>query len=141
MKELPARQQLTNEEKQQITSLAADGWSDYRIGKAVNRSPHTVKAFLSKPEVVKDVQSEKSELAVLYQQKAHEIVASISDSDIAAASLQQKAISSGVLLDKSLLLSGQPTGINIQVLLDVAALIRRGSDEPPTLPALPEGQQ
>jgi len=140
MKELPERSQLGTEEKQQIKAFAADGWSVYRIAKAVNRSPHTVKAFLSKPEVVTDVQNEKSELAVIYQAKARKVVESITDADISKASLQQKSISSGVLLDKSLLLAGGLPTFNVQILLQVAEVLRIEDrrDDPP---ALPEAQE
>ena len=117
----------------------------YRIAKTLNRSSHTIKDFLSKPEVVTAVRDEKSELARVYKEKARKVVESISDTDISKASLQQKSISSGILLDKSLLLTGEgPASINVTVLLDVAQMIRgaRDAQDPRrTLPALPKPEQ
>ena len=103
------REHLDTEEKAQITTMAADGQSPARIAKQVRRSHHTVKRFLSEPETQRQVRDEKAVLAEIYRSKARRIVESISEEDIAKASLQQKSIASGVLLDKSLLLSGEAT--------------------------------
>lgn len=84
-----------------------------------------VKNVLAEPEIQRSVKDEKSVLAAIYRDKARTIVESISSEDIDSASLQQKAVSTGILLDKSLLLSGDATSnLNVQVLLDVAAAIR-----------------
>lgn len=84
-----------------------------------------VKNVLAEPEIQRAVKDEKAELAVIYRDKARTIVESISDTDIASASLQQKAVSSGILLDKSLLLSGDAFPIvNVQVLMQVVDAIR-----------------
>jgi hypothetical protein len=85
-----------------------------------------VKNVLAEPATQKAVGDERAQLADLYRGKARDVLVSISDTDIAKASLQQKSISSGVLLDKSLLLDGQPTSIvGVQILLDVAGALRR----------------
>ena len=120
------KEPLTTEQKAQIATLSAGGWSQNKIAKEVGRSRTAVKNALAEPEIQKAVIDEKAELAELYRSKARAVVTSISDKDIDKASLQQKAISSGVLLDKSLLLAGEPTGINVNVLalLDVAKSIR-----------------
>ena len=53
------------------------------------------------------------------------MVARISTADINKASLQQKAVSTGILLDKSLLLSGEATeNLTVKVLLEVAGAIK-----------------
>ena len=84
-----------------------------------------VKNVLAEPEIQRSVKDEKSVLAAIYREKARTIVESISGEDIDSASLQQKAVSTGILLDKSLLLSGDATSnLNVQVLLDVAHAIR-----------------
>jgi len=117
-------------ERETIVTLAASGASQNAISKSVGRSRHLVRNVLAEPEVQKAVGDEKQELAEIFRQKSRDVVTSISDTDISKASLQQKSISSGVLLDKSLLLAGEPTtNINVQVLLDVAGLIRRKRDE------------
>ena len=83
-----------------------------------------VKNVLAEPEIQRAVTDEKAELAQLYREKARDIVISINSADIDNASLQQKAVSTGILLDKSLLLSGDATGINVSVLLDVVEAMR-----------------
>ena len=64
----------------------------------------------------------------LYRQKARDCVAAIDDDKIAKASALQLATSSGILLDKSLLLSGKPTQ-NVAVIIEVCDLIRKRDDE------------
>lgn len=116
---------LTTEEQAQIATLAAGGWSSNRIAKHIGRSRHTIKHYLDTPEAVTVIRDERQELATLYRQKARDVVVSISSADIAKASLQQKAISSGVLLDKSLLLAGEPTqNLSISVLVQMVAAVR-----------------
>jgi len=111
------------EERQHITTLAAAGLSQNKIAQTVGRSRHMVKNLLAEPEIQRAVKDEKAELAQLYREKARDIVMSISSEDIADASLQQKAVSTGILLDKSLLLS--VTGnINVSVLHELIDAIR-----------------
>ena len=124
------KEPLTTEQKAQIATLNAGGWSQNKIAKQVGRSRTAVKNALAEPEIKKAVIDEKAELAELYRSKARAVVTSISETDIGKASLQQKAISSGILLDKSLLLAGEPTGITMLALLDVVEAIkaRRAED-------------
>jgi hypothetical protein len=132
----------TTGEQETIVTLAAAGVSPNKISHAVGRSRHLVRNTLAKPEIARAVEDEKAELAEIYREKARTIVVSISNADIANASLQQKAISSGILLDKSLLLSGQPTNINFSVLLDVVEAMRSRPLQtvalPHQAPALPQ---
>lgn len=118
------RERLNTEEKAKITTLAADGQRPGRIAKVVQRSPHTVRKFLQEPEAQRQVEDEKQKLAERYRTEARRILDSISDKDIERASLQQKSISSGVLLDKSLLLAGEATSINVTVLLDAVRAVK-----------------
>ncbi len=92
-----------------------------------------VRNVLAQPEIQRSIRDEKEELAQVYREKAREIVCSISREDIASASLQQKAVSTGILLDKSLLLSGDATSINVSVLMDVVDA-RRLSGTHPVVP-------
>jgi transcriptional regulator len=123
------KEPLTTEQKAQVATLSAAGWSQNKIAKQVGRSRTAVKNALAEPEIQRAVIDEKAELAELYRSKARAVVTSISDADIAKSSLQQKAISSGILLDKSLLLTGEaPPVANIHVLLEVCELIRERRD-------------
>jgi hypothetical protein len=126
------------EEKQAIVTMAASGLSQNRIAQTVGRSRHMVKNVLAEPEIQRAVKDEKAELAVIFRDKARDVLCSISAQDIAGASLQQKAVSSGILLDKSLLLTGDATSnINVKVLLEVAEAIRnrrQGRALPPPEP-------
>jgi hypothetical protein len=114
----------TAEERQQVTTMAAAGLSQAAIARNLDRSRHMVRNVLAQPEIQRSIQDEKAELAQLYREKARTIVESISSADIADASLQQKAVSTGILLDKSLLLSGDPTSINVSVLMDLVDALR-----------------
>jgi ABC-type cobalamin/Fe3+-siderophores transport system ATPase subunit len=128
------------QEEAQIVTLAADGTSTTKIAAALGRSRHMVKNTLAKPEIQQSIQQEKAELSKMYREQARRVVASISDTDIGKASLQQKAISSGVLLDKALLLAGEPTSnVDVRVLMELVDEIRDKRDRPPvlSLPANP----
>jgi len=116
---------LSEEEKTQVMTLAADGWPPYRIGKHLKRSPHTIKKFLRQPDVVKEVKDQRTALADKYEAKAERILDSISDEDLKRASLQQKSISSGVCLDKATQLRGEgPVSINFHVMIDLLQAVR-----------------
>lgn len=117
---------LTVEEIEKAKALSAMGRSYRAIGRELGRSSHTIKrALTSSAQIVGEVQAIKADLADVYKSKARDVLESITDADISKASLQQKSISSGVLLDKSLLLTGQATAIvDVRVLLDVCQLIR-----------------
>lgn len=83
-----------------------------------------VRNVIAQPEIQRAVQDEKAVLAEIYRGKARRIVESIDDVDIGKASLQQKSISSGVLLDKSLLLAGDMPPIRVEILLNAVQVIR-----------------
>jgi hypothetical protein len=121
----------TVEETETIVTLAASGMSTTKIAQNLGRSRGMVKNTMEKPEIQQKIGDEKSVLAKIYRDKARRIVDSINDVDIEKASLQQKSISSGVLLDKSLLLAGDIPQISVTVLLDLvqaAREIRREED-------------
>jgi DNA-binding CsgD family transcriptional regulator len=114
----------TVEETETIVTLAASGMSTTKIAQNLGRSRGMVKNTMEKPEIQEKIGDEKSVLAKLYRDKARRIVDSINDVDIEKASLQQKSISSGVLLDKSLLLSGDLPQVSVTVLLDLVQVVR-----------------
>lgn len=133
---------LTDEEKEKAKLLHASGKSIYAVAQALGRSPHTIKKFLRIPEVARQVNVQKAELAALFDDVAHRSLTSISDEDVHKASLLQKLTSAGIAVDKALLLRGQPTGIDVHVLINMAAMLRGDQRNPPALPpaipSLPE---
>jgi predicted XRE-type DNA-binding protein len=115
----------TTKEQATIVTLAAEGLSQTKIASAIGRSRNMVKNTLAEPEIQRAVRNEKEELAANYRNKARDVLMSICDADIKKASLQQKAVSTGILLDKSLVLTGEATeNLSIKVLFEVAQLIR-----------------
>ena len=114
----------TVEETETIVTLAASGMSKTKIAQTLGRSRGMVKNMMEEPEIQEKIGDEKSVMAKLYRDKARRVVDSINDVDIQKASLQQKSISSGVLLDKSLLLSGDLPQVSVTVLLDLVTAAR-----------------
>src|SRR5271157_985193 len=125
----PPRTLMTTEQQAKATTLAAAGWSQERIAKATGRSRNAVKHYLDKPEAIAIVRDERQELVEIYREKARDCVVAIDDEKIAKSSALQLATASGICLDKSLLLSGQPTSINVVVLMELLDLIQQRRDE------------
>lgn len=119
---------LTTEQKQEAVTLAANGYAPSRVAKIMGKSRSLVERHLDKPEVIAEVRNEQQELVELYRQKARDCVTAIDDDKIAKASALQLATSSGILLDKSLLLSGKPTQ-NVAIIVEVLDMIRERRDE------------
>jgi hypothetical protein len=114
----------TVEETETIVTLAASGMSQTKIAQTVGRSRGMVRNMMEEPKIQEKIEDEKTVLAKLYRDKARRVVDSINDIDIEKASLQQKSISSGVLLDKSLLLSGDLPQVSVTALLDLVQVVR-----------------
>lgn len=124
-----SKEPMTVEQKQQAITMAAAGHSCNKISQAIGKDRVTIKRHLDTPGVIEQVRDEQQELVELYRQKARDCVAAIDDEKIAKASALQLATSSGILLDKSLLLSGQPTSINVVALMDVLDVIQQRRDD------------
>jgi len=122
------KEPMTVEQKQQAITMAAAGHSCNKISQAIGKDRAAIKRHLDTPEAIEQVREERTELVELYRQKARDCVAAIDDEKIARASALQLATSSGILLDKSLLLSGQPTSINVVALVDVLDVLRAQRD-------------
>lgn len=126
-------------ERARITSLAAAGASQRKIARSIGRSRSLVQSVLDDPEVQRSIHEEKAELSRLCLEKGRSIIDSISDADIAKAGLRDKAVAGAVMVDKALVLAGEPTSINVSVLMDVVAAIkaRDAQRNPHRRPALP----
>jgi hypothetical protein len=126
------RSPLTDEEKTRATTLHASGKSIYAVARNLGRSPHTLKRFLGKPEVITAVSIQREEYANMFDDVGRRTLAGVTQTDIEKSSLQQKMVSAGICVDKSALLRGEvPPTINVNALLDVAELLRNQRDAAP----------
>ena len=117
--------ELTKEEKAQITSLSASGWTWFKIGKYLKRSPHTIKKYLLQPDAAKETGDKRLALAEKYEVKAEKILDSISDKDMERAGLSQKALASGICLTKSAeLRTVGPPGINVSIIVNLIQALK-----------------
>jgi len=134
---------LTSEEQEKAKILYASGKSIHAVARSLGRSSRTLKKFLIRPEIMKEVGIQREELAGMFDAITHRTLSSVSAEDIQKSSLLQKLTACGISIDKALLLRNQPTAIiDVRVLLDVAGMIRRDSEaeqerrfQQPTLPA------
>lgn len=96
---------LNNLEKKAIEVGIASGKTVNAVAAEIGRDGKTVRKYAKEAEInIKELQKELShEFASL----AKRILLSVTDEDIAKASLHQKAVSSGIFLDKHRLLEGQ----------------------------------
>jgi hypothetical protein len=120
---------LSAEEQEKAKILFASGKTIHAVAQSLGRSPHTLKKFLQKPEIVKEVGIQREELATMFDSITDRTLRGVTDEDITKSSLLQKMTAAGISVDKSLLLRNQATSIvDVRVLLDVAAMIRRESE-------------
>jgi len=102
---------LDLQERERIKVMLAEGKTYHAIGKAIERSPHTIKAFAVKPETVQTVEKIKEELSDLFEGLAKKMIKSITDEDIQKINAYQRTVSAGISVDKMRLLREQPTTI------------------------------
>jgi predicted transcriptional regulator len=121
------KEPLTIEEQHQVTTMSAAGYSLNKIAKTIGRSSKAVRNYLGTDEAIAEVRDERQELVEIYREKARACVVAIDNDKIAKSSVLQLATSSGILLDKSLLLTGKPTQ-NVAVLIEVCDLLRQQDD-------------
>jgi hypothetical protein len=122
---------LTLPEIERAKALSALGKSYRAIGAELHRSDHSIKRVLTcSPEVVAEVLAIKRNLADSFEGLAERMVSSITDADILKLDAYKRTLSGAIATDKAQLLKGLPTGIiGVEVLLDVAAMIRRERDQ------------
>jgi hypothetical protein len=122
---MKTRSPLSDEEKERAKVLNASGKSPNYIAKGMGRSHHTLQKFLDKPDVREQVSIQREELAGMFDNITYRIVKSVTEKDIAKASLQQKLVSAGIATDKASLLRNElPQTINVAAFLDLIELIR-----------------
>jgi len=97
-----------------------------RVGCSQQNVHKVLKRFLAHSE--KDLQDFQARKADVYDSLQLRFLESVTDEKIAKMAPKDAIIGAAILEDKARLVRGQATGINIQVLLDVAAMIRREDD-------------
>lgn len=120
---------LTTAQKQEAVVLAAAGYAPSRVAKTMGKSRLMVKRHLETPEAIAAVRDERAEMVQLCRDKARACVVAIDDETIQKSSVQQLAVSAGILIDKAQLLDGMPTSINVVALMDVLDTLRQRMDE------------
>jgi hypothetical protein len=112
---------MTTEERQRVNMLAAQGLTSNAIGLEIGRDRKTVLAHLQRPDAVVQVADIQERLASKFEELSERILDAVCDADLEKATLQQKAISAGVMLDKSRLIRGQ-SSINLAVIMATAVI-------------------
>src|SRR5271157_494783 len=121
----PKRSPLSPEEQEKAKILYASGKTIHAVAQSLGRSAHTLKKFLCKPEIVKEVGIQREELATMFDAITHRTLSGVTDEDIRKSSLLQKMTAAGISIDKALLLRGQATSnIDVRILLDIARQLR-----------------
>ena len=69
----PPRMSLTIAQKQEAVTLAASGYSTYRISETIGKSRMTVKRHLEEPETIAKVEAERAEMVQLCRDKARDM--------------------------------------------------------------------
>jgi hypothetical protein len=127
----PKRSPLTAEEKERGKTLFASGKTIYKVAKTLGRSPHTLAKFLRKPEIVKEVNIQREELAGMFDGITHRTLAGVTDEDIRKSSLQQKMVSAGIAVDKAAMLRGElPPTINMVAVMDLVEILKLRQQQP-----------
>jgi hypothetical protein len=104
-----SKKALTLAEQEKAKVLHAEGRTYHAIALTLKRSPHTIKAYLVKPEVVPEIQKVKKELADMFEDLARKMIDSITPEDISKINAYQRTLSGGIATDKMRLLRGQST--------------------------------
>lgn len=104
-----AIKKISKETQSTIALLKANGASPTKISKQTGIHHATVKKVLAEPAIIDQVADMEQELAATFQELAMRTLKSISESDLERASLQQKAVSAGIFLDKNRLITGKST--------------------------------
>ena len=100
---------LTLEEKERAKVMFANGLTFSAIGRELKRSPHTIKAYLVKPDTTIEVEKTKQDLADFFEGMATRMLASITDEDIRKINAYQRTVAAGISTDKMRLLRGEST--------------------------------
>lgn len=103
------RKGLTTDEIEQIKIYSAAGYSANAVAKEIGRDPKTIRKILEGPEIVKQVEIIRVDLADKWDGLANAMVDSISPEDIKKLNAYQRTIAGGVATDKMRLLREQST--------------------------------
>lgn len=118
--DMPVPQKL-NTKKALQAKLAGQSYQQIADAQGVHKATvhrHLLPILMKMPNA-QEMAEVKQRAADLCAYQADRIIANISDEDVANASLQQKATSAAILIDKSRLISGESTA-NIAILVSSA---------------------
>lgn len=96
-----SRRNITNEEKQTIAALTANNQSVNAIHTATGLHSTTILKVLQEPQTQEMIVTAGKLLSGKMLERADQIVNSISNEDVFKASLRDKTVSAGVLMDKA----------------------------------------
>jgi hypothetical protein len=112
-------------ELERAKALSALGHSYRAVGAELGRCDKTIKKALTRsPEVIQEVREIKAELADSFGDLARRMITSITDADIGKLDAYRRTLSGAVATDKMQMLRGEPTSIDVHVLLDAVAAIK-----------------
>jgi len=105
-----------------------------RVGCSPESASGVLKRFLGNNTQVslRAFQSSKADVFDAVQQRCLE---SVTDKKLGKASLLQAVTSAAILEDKSRIIRGMPTGMDVHVLLDIASMIRGDRPAAPAIEA------
>jgi len=101
------KQGLTLDEQHKIKGLAALGKTHHAIAIETGRDPKTIKKYVENPQASAEIYAIKQNLITSFEDMAHRMLDSITDTDINKLSAYQRVISSGVAVDKAHLLRSE----------------------------------
>lgn len=108
-----------------------------RVGCSVDNVQKVLRRY-NRAASVEELRGFQENKADIVDHLAHRVVMSITDAKLKKMSASQAFIALGIAIDKSQLLHGLPTGINVSVLMDVVEAIRLRGTQPVVAPASSE---
>jgi hypothetical protein len=112
------QKRLSSKEKSRILKLKTSGEPVITVAKRLKRDPATVRKFLNEPH-------SKEILADMYERLNRKILESVTPEDIEKANLLQKTTAAAIATDKTQLLRGNPTQIQVAYLVEAVEMIRQ----------------
>lgn len=101
------RMDFIEQEKSKV--LRATGKTYHAIAQDLGRSPHTIKKYVEQPSAKEEIRELKADLADQFEDLAHRLLESITQTDIEKLNAYQRTIGAGIAVDKMRLLREEST--------------------------------